>query len=321
MRPTRVAATAVAAVAMLSACGPQAQLRMDIRTVSVTVPRVVAPAVTLVPPSLVPPMALPPIAPLVNQLPPPPATVPPVLKSDPCPAASSLATPEHPASVTVDHAPASQTFMQRATGDYANGSNKGSLAGDVQVTITDLPDTTASNGQQVKSWRVQQVNPVTKTRAVEVYQLAMPSSAAGAADPGVYLVGLAWTDPVRGDLTFQPAGNGLEVLPTPVQVASNDAQYAGIATDPNTLTTLQLVRNVRQRKRVDVCGQLVDTWTVQMSGTLTTPSSQWTVTWNQQIATAYGAADVDELFALQDPKGGLTWSRHLISRSVPKEIR
>jgi len=189
------------------------------------------------------------------------------------------------------------------------------------VTITALPETTASNGQKVKSWRVQQVDPATKFGAVEVYQLVMPSTAAGATDPGVYLVGLAWTDPVRGSLTFQPSGNGLQVLPSPVQVATNNAQYPGIATDPDTLTTLQLVRNVRGRKRIDVCGQLVDTWTVEMSGTLTTPSAQWTVTWNQQIATAYGAVDVDELFAIQDVKGGLLWTRRLINRTVPKEIR
>ena len=318
MRPTRAVALALAAVGALSACGPASHLRMNLRTVSVTVPRVVAPAVQLVPPSAPPPLALPPIGPVINQLP-PPTTVTPAVTTNTCPTAPSLATPAHPASVTVDNAPTTQSFLQRATGSFAKGATKGTFTGDVQVTVTDLPPTTSSNGQQVKGWRVQQFDPVTKTRAVEVYQLVLPSSAAGASDPGVYLVGLAWSDPVRGDVTFQPVGNGLYVLPTPVQVASNDAQYAGIATDPNTLTTLQLVRNVRGRHRVDVCGQLVDTWTVQMSGTLTTQSAQWTVTWNQQIATAYGAVDVDELLGFQDPKGGLSWSRRLISRTVPKE--
>lgn len=319
MRPTRAVALALAAVGVLSACGPTSHLRMNLRTVAVTVPRVVAPAVQLVPPSAPPPLALPPVAPIANQLPPPPPVTP-LVTTNPCPTAPPLATPEHPASVTVDSPPVTQSFLQRATGDFANGATKGKFSGDVQVTVTDLPATTSSNGQQVKGWRVQQVDPTTKTRAVEVYQLVLPSSAAGATDPGVYLVGLAWTDPVRGNVTFQPVGNGLYVLPTPVQVATNDAQYAGIATDPNTLTTLQLVRNVRGRHRVDVCGRLVDTWTVEMSGTLTTPSAQWTVTWNQQIATAYGAADVDELLGISDPKGGLSWTRRLISRTVPKEM-
>ena len=320
MRPTRAIAAALAVTALLSACGPPSHLRLNLRTVSVTVPRVVAPAVQLVPPSLPPAVALPPIPPIANQLPvgPPPPSLP--LKPNPCPTASSSAVPAHAAPVVVDTAPVGQSFAQRATGNFTSGSNKGSLAGSVQVTVTALPDSKAVNGQQVKVWRVQQWDPVRKARAVEVYQLVLPSSAPGAADPGVYLVGLAWSDPVRGTVNFQPVGNGLEVLPSPVQVASNDEQYASIATDPNTLTTLQLVRNVRGRHRVDVCGQLVDTWTVQMTGTLTTPTAQWQLTWNQQLATAYGAVDVEELLQLSDVSGN-GWSRHLVSTTVPKEVR
>ena len=211
--------------------------------------------------------------------------------------------------------------MQRSTGDATTSAGKTSLAGAVQVRIADLPDSTASNGQQVKAWRVEQWDPVHKIVVIEAYELVLPSSAPGAADPGVYLVGLGWSDPVRGRVTFRPVGNGLEVLPSPVQIASNPAQYASIATDPNTLTTLQLVRNVLGRHRVDVCGQLVDTWTVQMSGTLTTPDAQWQVTWNQQIATAYGAVDVEEQLGLQDTAHGVTWSRHLVSTTVPKEAQ
>jgi len=322
MRPTRAVATALAATALLSACGPASHLRMNLRTVSVTVKRVVAPAIQLVPPSAPPPVALPPIAPVVNQLPPASAPVIPTGQSvSSCPSPTVDAVPKYPASITVDSAPATQTFLQRASGNFATATAHGLLAGLVQVTVTDLPDTTASNGQKFKAWRVQQVDPATKTRAVEVYQLALPSTAPSAPAAGVYLVGLAWSDPVRGTVTFQPSGNGLFVLPSPVQVASNDAQYAGIATDPNTLTTLQLVRNVRGRKRINVCGQLVDTWTVAMTGTLTTPSAQWKLTWNQQIATAYGAADVDELIDMGAIAPGSTWARHLVSTTVPKEIR
>jgi hypothetical protein len=308
----------LAATALLSACGPASHLRLNLRTVSVTVPRVVAPAVALVPPSLPPAVALPPIPPIANQLPVAPPPAPP---ANPCPTASQLATPAHAASVVVDKPPFSQVFEQRSTGDVTTSTGKTSLAGTVQVRIADLPDSTASNGQQVKAWGIVQWDPVRKTRAIEVYQLVLPSSAPGAVDPGVYLVGLGWSDPVRGKVTFQPVGNGLQVLPSPVAIASTPAQYASIATDPNTLTTLQLVRNVVGRHRVDVCGQLVDTWTVQMTGTLTTPDAQWQVTWNQQIATAYGAVDVEEQLALQDTAHGVTWTRHLVNTTVPKEAR
>ena len=319
MRPTRAVATAVAATALLSACGPASSLRLQLRTVSVTVPRVVAPAVQLVPPSLPPSVALPPIPPIDTQ--PPFVPTPPPPAANPCPTASQLATPAHAAAVVVDKAPFSQVFEQRAIGDATTSAGKTPLNGTVQVKIADLPDTTASNGQQVKAWRVQQYDPVHKIIVIEAYQLVLPSSAPGAVDPGVYLVGFGWSDPIRGRMTFRPAGNGLQVLPSPVAVASTPAQYASIATDPNTLTTLQLVRNVTGRHRVDVCGQLVDTWTVQMSGVLTTPTAQWQVTWNQQLATAYGAVDVEEQLGLQNTAAGVSWSQHLVNTSVPKEPR
>lgn len=318
MRPTRAVAIALT-LATLAACGPESRLRLNLRTVGVTVPRVVAPAVQLVPRSAPMPVALPPVDSVVDQLPPPTPVA--VATKAACPTAPALAVPKHPASETIDDAPASQAFVQRSTGEFATTTAKGSVAGDVQVTVTALGETATSTGQKVKAWRVQQVALATKTRAVEVYQLVLPSTAPGAIDPGIYLVGLAWSDPVRGELTFQPSGNGLLVLPSPVAVANNDAQYASIATDPNTLTTLQLVRNVRARKRIDVCGELVDTWTVEMTGTLTTLSAQWSVTWNQQIATAYGAVDVDELLELHDAQGSVSWKRRLVSTTVPTEIR
>jgi hypothetical protein len=53
---------------------------------------------------------------------------------------------------------------------------------------------------------------------------------------------------------------------------------------------------------------------------LTSPQAQWNVTWNQQIATAYGAVDVDELFALATADGASSWTRRLLSTTVPKGV-
>ncbi|HWC33991.1 MAG TPA: hypothetical protein VG650_04095 [Mycobacteriales bacterium] len=316
MRAARACAAALAATALLSACGPSSHLDLRLRTVGVTVPRVLAPAITLVPPSAPPPAPLPPVPPVASQLPPAPTLpTPPAVQT--CPKASPLAVPKFPAGVTVTP-PAAQTFVQTAHYRLTDGKLSAAPVTSVKVTIKNLPDTKTVTGQQVKSWQVQQVDTAAKSRAVEVYQLVMPSGAVDATTPGVYLVGLAWSDPIRGKLTFQPLGNGLEVLPSPVEVAENPAQYAGIATDPNTLTTLELIRNVGARKRIDLCGQVVDTWTVKMTGTLTSPKGVLQVTWDQQFATAYGAADVDELFSVTDVTGGGTWSRRLVSTTVPK---
>lgn len=332
MRPSRATAVTLAAATLLSACGPASALHLSLRIVAVTVPRIVTPALQLVAPSAPPPAALPAMpSTVISELPPPispmssmsPSSPPPsAVQTRACPPAPPLAVPEYPARLTVTAGPATQAFVQRSTGRFQTVSGKGSLDGSVRVTVTDLPKLATSSGQTVLPWQVQQVDPATRTRSVEVYQLLLPSSAIGASPPGVYLVGLAWSDPVRGTLSFQPSGNGLYVLPSPVQIAQNSEQYVGIATDPNTLTTLQLTRNVTGRKRVDVCGQLVDTWTVEMTGTLTSPSAQWNVTWNQQLATAYGAADVEELFTVTDIKdNGVSWTRRLISTRVPKVTR
>ena len=323
MRPRRAIALVIAAAGLLSACGPEPQLRLNMRTVAVTVPRLVAPAVELVAPSPPALVALPPVPSVVTQL---PASVPtrsPVVvePADECPAAPPLAVPSASASQIVDRRPAAQNFVQAASGTFTSGGTEGSLAGSLEVTIAELPETTTISGQAVKPWRVQQVDTATQARSVAVYQLLLPSSAAGASAPGVYLVGLAWSDPVRGDMTFQPAGNGLFVLPSPVEIAQNDAQYAGIATDPDTLTTLALTRNVRARARVDVCGELVDTWTVEMTGTLVSPSARWNVTWGQQFATAYGPVAVEDRLGLEDATTGVSWTRRLVSTTVPEEAR
>ena len=88
----------------------------------------------------------------------------------------------------------------------------------------------------------------------------------------------------------------------------------------DTLTTLNVVRNVMGRQRVDVCGKLVDTYTVTMTGALVTRDAQWQVSWTQQLATAYGGIDVASTLALSTP-AGTSWTRTLRSTTVPAVAR
>ena len=311
------------AALLLTGCGPETGLDLDLRAVPVTVPRIITPAVQIVPQAPAPPpVALPPLPPVIEFLPPlvPPApgpvpTLPPV-PVEACPKAGQFDVPDVPESLTVDAPPAPGSTTYTATGTFASGTAQGPLAGPVTVTTTALPSATTTTGQQVESWKVERTS-ATST-SVELYQLVRPSTAPGATASGVYLVGLAWTDEVRGDLVFQPVGDGLYVLPNPVQLAaSGGVQYVGSATDPDTLTTLSLTRNVTGRKRVDLCGELVETFTVELSGVLTTPDGSRQVAWTQQLATAFGAADVEETLTLTDPSGGFTWTRALKATEVP----
>jgi hypothetical protein len=192
------------------------------------------------------------------------------------------------------------------------------------VTVKALPRTTSSAGQVIDSWSVGRTDLSTKSSSVELYRLVHPSSAAGATDAGIYLVGLAWNDPVRGVLSFQASGKGLWVLPDPVAVAQQvqgvAAQYAGIDTDAGSLTTLSLTRNVMGKKRVDACGNLVDTYTVEMTGLLTTRDTQRRITWTQQLATGYGGVGVQDTLTLSSAPGDFTWSQTRTATSVPKPV-
>jgi hypothetical protein len=312
-------------MALLSGCGPKTQLDLDLRSVSITVPRLVTPAVELVPPSTAPqPAQLPALPPVTTILPATtsyPTFAPVAQQPAPaCPKADVLDVPAKPATINVDEPPAAATYTQTASGSFAAKSS-GSLAGPVTVQVKRLPRVTSSAGQVVDAYQVIRTDAARKSSSVEQYQLVHPSSAPTATAGGIYLVGMAWHDPVRGDLTFQPS-NGLQILPVPVAVAqSGTVQYVGSATDPDTLTTLSLTRNVNGRKRVDVCGKLVDTFTVDMSGTLTTSDVQRQVSWTQQLATAYGGVDVEDTLGLTNPVEGFSWVRTVRNTTVPKDTK
>jgi len=315
---------ALAGSTLLTACGPASHLDLQLRSVGVTVPRIVTPAVTIVPPATAPvPAPLPPIPPVTSFLPTPaaPATAPlPVAPAAaPCPKADAFAVPAVPGTPLIAGYPAAASFRQRASGSSSQAGAQKPITGEVSVRVVRLPGSSTSVGQKVDSWRVERRS--AEGTSVEVYDLVHSSTADAAISPGIYLVGLAWDDPIRGRVTFQPAGNGLFVLPNPVEVAQQvqgvAVQYAGSATDPQTLTTLSLARTVNGRQRVDLCGKVVDTYTVAMSGALVTRDARWQVSWTQQLATAYGGIDVASTLALSSPATGVSWTRTLTSTTVP----
>ncbi len=325
---------ALSTVTLLTGCGPHTDLRLDLRAVSITVPRLITPAVELVPvPAVAPPVALPALAALPVIRRPAPLVAPPAAAAVPvpaavapptqrCPKADPFAVPERELAQTVDGPPAAQTFLQTASGAYAGGAgtpDKGSLAGDVEVTVTVLASETSTLGQQLDSWQVLRTDKARNATVLEAYRFVHPSTAPGATAGGVYLVGLAWSDSVRGDLAFEPAGSGLQILPSPVQQAqAGFPQYAGTGTDPGSLTTLALTRDVRGVSRVDVCGTLVDAYAVEMSGTLTTQDRQYQLTWTLDLALGYGPTDVRQNFTISSVADGFTWTRALQDLTTPK---
>ena len=322
----RLSLALLATTLLATGCGPETELDLDLRAVSITVPRLATPAVEIVPEAPLPPaVPLPGLPPIV--LPPPfvaptAAAPPPTAPSAApvaCPRAGQLEAPARAGTPLIPGPPASGRYTQTATGEFTTPDGEGLLAGTVDVTVTALPTATSGAGQRVDAWEVTRTDESSGT-SVERYQLVHPSDSPAATAPGIYLVGLAWDDEVRGELRFEPVGGGLQVLPNPVVLATTDPQYVGVATDPATLTTLSITRNVTGTKRIDLCGDLVDAYTVEMSGTLTSSDSQYSVAWTQQLASAYGAANVEEQLTLTSADAGVSYGRELRSTSLPKEV-
>ena len=305
------------AAMVTTGCGPHATLDLNMRQVSLTVPRVLAPAVTLVPPApLVVSLPVPPIPTLPNI----PSVVPPAAPPvKACPKADQFATPAEPATPDVSAPPTPGFYLQSSHGSYSGSSAKpaaGKLSAPVVTSITSLPKTTAAQtGQVSDNWLVSRVDSLTHDTTYEAYQLATPTGSGQLVSPGIYLSGMKWKDPIRGELSFIPVGGGVEIMPSPVN-ASSTSSFASSATDPNTLTTMTATGNVLPKRRIDVCGTLVDTWTVQLSGTLTSPSFRYQFSWRQQIATQYGGVYVEDDLTLAAP-GGLTWDRTLHDLNAP----
>ena len=327
MTPRRTSAALLAVSALLAGCGPAKHLSMDLRTVSISVPRLVTPALQIVPVApIAPPAALPPLPPVVTQLPPLP-TAPPVApvvqppRAPLCPKAGQFDVPDVTAVPVLGPAPVPATYTQTVAGAFATPSNAGAISDVVTQTVTLLPRTTSTVGQVIDTWRVARVDASKKSTSVEVYRLLHASTSPAATPAGIYLVGLAWSDPVRGTLSFEPTGNGIYVLPDPVALStSGGAQYAGTGTDAGTLSTLTVIRNVTGRKRVDACGKLIDTYTVEMTGVLTTVSSQRQISWTQQLATPYGGLDVQDTMKLSAADGSSWWVATRTATAVPKPV-
>jgi hypothetical protein len=300
-----------------TACGPHVALHLNMRQVDLTFPRVLTPAQNLVPPApLIIPVPVPPIpvftTPIQPVVPPP--------QTNACPKAGPFAVPAEPASVLLDKPPAPATYFQSSKGSYSGSGATpaaGKLTSPYITSLTSLPATTSQSGQQSDNWLVKRTDTGTGASEFELFQLALPASSSLAVSPGLYLSALKWKDPVRGgDLTFVPSGSGVEILPSPVSTGSNPS-FASSATDPNTFTTMTTAGTVTGQQRIDVCGTLVDTYTTQLTGTLTTPNFQWQFAWRLQIATQYGGVVVEDDMTLTNP-AGLTWDRTLHDLNTPE---
>ncbi len=315
--------------AVLTACGPQAPLELNLRTVALTVPRIPTPAVEMIPPAPAPlPVSLPAPVRVGTLLPPPPPPPPPTpapapAVEDPCPPGDPTAAPERSAGVYVTGLPAEDQRTERATTNYVDPETGDAVVSEseIDVTVRRLGQSEAAiTGQLLDDWVVERVDTATGASSATQFRYVHESDAPGATNPGIWLVGMAWSDPSRGgDITWEPAGSGLWLLPSPVVLQAEDGvQYVGTATDPRTTTTVTIVRNVTGRDRVNACGEYVEGYVVGMTGTFTAPGFARELAWELTLATGYGGIDVESSLALTSPAATAAWSRTTTTNEVPE---
>ena len=62
---------------------------------------------------------------------------------------------------------------------------------------------------------------------------------------------------------------------------------------------MTLKGQVTRRVRVDACGQLIDTWEVDMTQQVVTSNAEWQITAVYDIATQYGGISVQDDVSIQ----------------------
>ena len=276
---------ALAAVALVGACGPSIPLRLVMRQSSVDVPgERSAPSPAAPPPAVSPvvvaavPLPLPTVAQVGRSV---PAALPSL-----CPAADQFAVPALAGDPNIEAVPAPATYLYREKGEASTGA--GPLPVKLPYPPIGLRKVTLGTADQGYDFAVAEREGATsKTTA---FKLVRPTAAVGAQPGGLYLAAMQWDDPLFGNLTFAPV-QPMQFLPLPVQQGQT---FASGGADPQRQTAMTLRGQVTGKKRVDACGSLIDTWEVTMSEVIATPQGEFDVTGVLDIATQYGGLSVQD---------------------------
>lgn len=205
-------------------------IEVDLEPVAVIPPPVQLPAPTpTTSPATLPPTTLPPTT---TTLPPP----------DPCPVAPIDALPAEILAPSADTPPLPGSYRQAQTGTATIGGDVVDLAAEVIDTVA-APTNVSDTGYE---FEVTSVEPATVTT------IGYRVDADGLAITSVSVAGAEGVD------TFTPTP-ALLILPSPAVVGS---RFTTSATDPASGRFVRLNGRVTGIERIDVCGEVVDTWEV-----------------------------------------------------------
>jgi hypothetical protein len=220
-------------------------------------------------------------APPPAPLPGAPVTVPPraiEIVEDPCPIAG-------PGAQTIKAGP--QLVGTPSVGAYTFRQEGTSTVGGVATKLPDLGQRTVKNANNVggtPTWDIDVVEfGVTTTTSYRTYR-----PGGGTAD-GLYITRIVQQAPGHAPDEFAPLDPGLRLLPEPTTAG---AQWTSVATDAIHGVSMILQGTVKEARRVDVCGVLVEGWAADVSVSIRRPgiaaSDDYTTTATYVVASGLG---------------------------------
>lgn len=282
----KITPTLVGILLLSSGCGPVVPLEVAMRQALITVfaghhppsPSPSLPAVYLPPPPLN--LSFPATAPLALPSPPP------------CPDLSQFAVAKDPATALVSGPPPMAAYVMRSSGTYSLATESGKLPATLALVQPAQPKagTDQVNGAFQDYSLITAASPSAYTDYGFRLAPANPT-------PGILLTSLHWKDSLRGNFDFVP-DQPLQFMQTPVAVGNT---WSSAGADPIDQTSIQLNGRVSKRETVNACGVALDSFQVQITGTIISPTFQLTWTADYDIGTQFGGLILKEDVTLSGP--------------------
>jgi hypothetical protein len=217
---------------------------------------------------------------------PTPLPVLPTFSPSPCPTVASPGVKEiAPPRVTTHPAPSTYTFAR-------TGSAQRTLPAGAELRLDGLiaraysaarPADAAQDG--VGSFTFDVTETTRDARVVNTYLVSPQGALSGAVGAGLYLDRIVSTTPASGTDVFAPV-QPLLLMPFP---ALEQTTWHSAATDPRSQVTMDVNGLIRGKKRLNFCGQGVDTWEVQLTGQIAGPGRVINITsLVYDVGTQYG---------------------------------
>jgi len=271
-----------------SGCGPTVPLEVAMRQALITVFAGHHPPSPS--PSLPPAYAPPPPLNLGFQAytPPPPAVF-------SCPDLSEFVVVKDPATALISGPPVLAQYLMRSSGKYSLGS----VSGKLPTTIAIAQPAPPKPGNDQVDGAFQDYSLITGPSASAYTYYGFRLAPNNAATPGILLTSLHWKDPVRGSFDFFP-DQPLQFLPTPVSPNTSNP-WAASGTDPFDQTSVTLQGTVPKRVTINACGVPLDSFDVQISGNIVSPTFQLTWKADYYIGTQFGGLILGEHVTFSGP--------------------